>query len=588
MDIPPWFEWVPDLLVQEERAFREEGLALRVDREALKRGVARFRGYVRIDGEKVLLEVHYPDGFPFVPPQVYAPELCLERHQNPYTRNLCVWPTGTQPWNPRASGAYLVKSAVRLISASRQGDEAVIAIEEHAPDFRGAFYPYTSQSSLLIPEEALDVPDKACGRIEVLGPSPAVPHRALLKRVLDTSGTRWQASAVGSLRTVFGGGGEVIGLWTKVADYPPFFEPAAFADHFFKWFYALDTVRDNLNKTLMGGGLGWFSHSVEFAAVSYPEEFAYRDYSRANWLAVLRYTDSAEKKTVIYRPQIVPMAASYFQRMPRLAPLSGKSVAIIGLGALGSHVAVELAKAGISKQYLIDGDILEPANLVRHACTIAEVGLPKANAVASRIRTASPVCEVVPVPMHLGNLTVEQPQDARAHSLSILEYLRNCNVVVDAAATDAVSYFINKVCARLDIPQVYVRGTNGGWGGELLRVVPGETACFECFMRSCWLDAGDPGRPIGPDEEPGMIPALGCADRTFTGSGFDMASVALLGVRMVVQTLVRDSSNAYPDADYDYLCWMNTGQDGAGFPEVRDRRRLTRSDRCSICMDAGS
>ncbi len=39
----------------------------------------------------------------------------------------------------------------------------------------------------------------------------------------------------------------------------------------------------------------------------------------------------------------------------------------------------------------------------------------------------------------------------------------------------------------------------------------------------------------------------GCADPTFTGAGFDVATIALQGVRLVVGTLAGSIPGGYPD-----------------------------------------
>lgn len=69
--------------------------------------------------------------------------------------------------------------------------------------------------------------------------------------------------------------------------------------------------------------------------------------------------------------------------------LADKSVAIIGVGAVGSLVADGLARAGIGALTLVDGDIVRPGNLVRHLLTDpGMVGDPKATAVAEHLRNA--------------------------------------------------------------------------------------------------------------------------------------------------------------------------------------------------------
>lgn len=65
--------------------------------------------------------------------------------------------------------------------------------------------------------------------------------------------------------------------------------------------------------------------------------------------------------------------------------LSSKSVAIIGVGALGSFTADMLARAGVRRLTLVDGDIVLPGNIVRHLVGRESIGLPKVNAVRDYI-----------------------------------------------------------------------------------------------------------------------------------------------------------------------------------------------------------
>lgn len=71
---------------------------------------------------------------------------------------------------------------------------------------------------------------------------------------------------------------------------------------------------------------------------------------------------------------------------PDAEVLHDKRVAIVGLGAVGSFSADLLARGGVGKLTLIDGDILRPGNCVRHLAGPEYVGLSKAKAVASIVR----------------------------------------------------------------------------------------------------------------------------------------------------------------------------------------------------------
>lgn len=69
-------------------------------------------------------------------------------------------------------------------------------------------------------------------------------------------------------------------------------------------------------------------------------------------------------------------------------------VAVAGLGGLGSHVAVALARSGVGMLTLIDFDVVEPSNLNRQHYSIAHLGLPKTQALKEQIKQISPFIKV--------------------------------------------------------------------------------------------------------------------------------------------------------------------------------------------------
>lgn len=76
------------------------------------------------------------------------------------------------------------------------------------------------------------------------------------------------------------------------------------------------------------------------------------------------------------------------------ARLSGASVAVCGLGGLGSHIAVSLARAGIGKLILIDFDRVELTNLHRQQYRAVQIGMPKAEALAENLKEIAPYLTV--------------------------------------------------------------------------------------------------------------------------------------------------------------------------------------------------
>ena len=78
----------------------------------------------------------------------------------------------------------------------------------------------------------------------------------------------------------------------------------------------------------------------------------------------------------------------------RQAKFEAASVAVCGLGGLGSNVAVALARAGVGRLHLIDFDRVEPSNLNRQQYFASQIGLPKAEAMQTNIAAINPFCEV--------------------------------------------------------------------------------------------------------------------------------------------------------------------------------------------------
>ncbi len=66
--------------------------------------------------------------------------------------------------------------------------------------------------------------------------------------------------------------------------------------------------------------------------------------------------------------------------------LSRFTVAIVGIGAIGSHLADQLCRGGVGQLLLVDSERMRPGNSIRHLLGLDEVGQYKTEAVARHIR----------------------------------------------------------------------------------------------------------------------------------------------------------------------------------------------------------
>lgn len=73
--------------------------------------------------------------------------------------------------------------------------------------------------------------------------------------------------------------------------------------------------------------------------------------------------------------------------------LRNASVAIAGLGGLGSHIAVMLARSGVGHLRLIDFDVVDVTNLNRQVYCISHVGMEKTKALQEILLSINPYLE---------------------------------------------------------------------------------------------------------------------------------------------------------------------------------------------------
>lgn len=81
--------------------------------------------------------------------------------------------------------------------------------------------------------------------------------------------------------------------------------------------------------------------------------------------------------------------------------VKGATVAVAGLGGLGSTCAVSLARIGVGKLILVDYDVVEPSNLNRQQYFIRHIGMKKTDALQELLQEINPFIEVETVHAYL-------------------------------------------------------------------------------------------------------------------------------------------------------------------------------------------
>ena len=73
---------------------------------------------------------------------------------------------------------------------------------------------------------------------------------------------------------------------------------------------------------------------------------------------------------------------------------SSSTVAVCGLGGLGSNIVIALARAGVGKLILIDFDKVDITNLHRQQYKVSQIGMNKTDALAENLREIAPYVHV--------------------------------------------------------------------------------------------------------------------------------------------------------------------------------------------------
>ena len=146
-------------------------------------------------------------------------------------------------------------------------------------------------------------------------------------------------------------------------------------------------------------------------------------------------------------------------------------VCILGLGGLGTNVAVLLARSGIGSLKLVDFDIVEASNLNRQQYRISHIGIKKTEAMKSIIREINPFVEVDILDIKVDReniysivgdieIVVEAFDRAETKAMTLEELLTDKNKIVVSASGMAGLGSANEIVTRKIKDNFYLIGDN--------------------------------------------------------------------------------------------------------------------------------
>ena len=577
----PWWEARPGLLESELEALRQAGASPEVDHDAMRdERVVRVRLRWHAGGRVIALVAVFPDLYPFFPPVVVAPDETFARHQEPLDRALCLLGDSAQ-WHAHMTLAGLLAEQLpKLLTANEHAGTAAAAAVEVPLGEPLTTYHRTSPASSVIVEGGWNL-DADGGQADLLVDNPApftsdgVPVvRAVVVEVRAHDG-RVLARCDDALLRAGRSARPVTVEWSRLptaavaASAGDLFDTLARAGQHRPRPFRLDTAPGAPARAL---------RHVAVAAAVVRDEVGYNRRGDL-WVLPARAAESPRAGSRTAEFFLHPDLAGrddLAERVPELRPLRGKRVVLFGLGGIGAHLALELARAQLGGMTVVDYDVLHAGNSVRWPLGVAFRGMLKVHAISNFVAANHPCTAVDPVAWAVGR--PRQPGGGADAEWELLDRaLDGAYAVVDATGEASVHHLLSHAARDRGLPYVYAHTTFGAWGGFVARV--GATgACYWCVEHH--LADGTLREPPSAGRA-GAVQVTGCRDETFTGASFDAARVAQPAAQLVVSTLCEGEEGGYPAVPWDAATLTLRDPSGAIVPPAWDVARLTVHDRCS-------
>ncbi len=226
------------------------------------------------------------------------------------------------------------------------------------------------------------------------------------------------------------------------------------------------------------------------------------------------------------------------------ARLLSAKVLLIGLGGLGSPIAMYLGAAGVGELVLVDDDHVDASNLQRQiAHREQDVGINKAQSAARAVKDLNSNTRV----------TIIQRRLAGAELASQIDYV---DLVVDATDNFDSRYLVNQLCWQTQTP--LVSGAAIRWEGQISVFDPtnANSPCYQCLYPES--DTSSNGAALNCSENGVIAPLVGVI-----GSCQALEAIKYLagvGTSLVGYTLFFDGK---------YMEWR--------------RLKLSKAQECPIC-----
>lgn len=233
--------------------------------------------------------------------------------------------------------------------------------------------------------------------------------------------------------------------------------------------------------------------------------------------------------------------------VPHLSTINSTKVVIIGCGSVGSSVAKLLAKSGVGRMVLIDGDSLEFANISRHELGASYVGTNKATSLNKELQKCFPQIEV----RSFGNMW--QSLIDGAESAEFIRHMNEADLIVSATAVWASDIRLISIQEHLDLGPIIFAFTEAHAVASHVVVHPDGSKAFDHTHKMCGESVGSLQTPCSKWDNQTRVKLPLC------GGSFQPYGAAALSYlhTLVVETMLRLITGTLEEKAYRVV-WMGS------------------------------
>lgn len=474
---------------------------------------------IQAHGHDYPVRMTYPTHFPAAPP-IVQPQNSARWSTHQYGNGALCLEWGPDTWHPRVSGAMMLESAYKLLHEENPlgTEELIVAPSRHyltnGQELRGQFGRFYIGEALTT--HLASLPDNSKGPIRFSSHWQQESLLVLVQQVQSDSTSACEDTTIpqGSLK--------------------------AKHDGFFFKTHIEGVILESIKTTAQ----------LIVVLQAAPDEWS-QSMDKLVGVMVLDSTDlphfflmfGDNKESLLKFALIKSDNAQSGTRIPTdLHHIANKSVGIVGLGSVGSKIALSLARTGITNFLLVDVDIFLPENVCRHVLDWQNIGEHKVDAIAVRLSQIAPNIRTDVSRLHLTG------QESNAALNGVLNRLGKCDLLIDATASPPVFNLLAAVAVNHQKPLLWMEVYAGGIGGMIARSRPEIDPDPHTMRRAYYEVTAD---TVPPDLSTAAdYSAETNAGEVLIANDADVSLIAAAATKLALDTLSAKQPSLFPYSMY--------------------------------------